>query len=291
MVECDNPPIRAHSVQNGRVMDLLQESGHVKTPKLTVRSDDSLSFGWEDVGRNLATTFEGFCSVHDSNLFRAIDSTIFDETDLEQLFLYSYRAAAREVHASVEAMIRLQSGYQNRIEAGLDRGDQPELAGMVALRQMLIASSTWEYKLELDEALVAREHNMLSYEIVWLHNQQPTLAVSACFDLDNRPNKPEPPRVMLNIFPVSEHDTVVIFGFTRKDAPAVTEYLQDLLGAAGSYQKYLISRLVLMHAENFVVAPSAFRSWVQEKRDCMLQFALKTLHFNTTDENQHLYLF
>jgi hypothetical protein len=73
------------------------------------------------VGRNFATTFEGFCSNHDAILFRPIETQIFDLANDEQLFLYAYRAIVRELHASMEAAIKLQFGYQGRVEAGLDK--------------------------------------------------------------------------------------------------------------------------------------------------------------------------
>jgi hypothetical protein len=134
-------------------MSLLQRNGHVKGPSYQIERDDSLSMIWRDIGRNLATTFEGFCSTHDTRLFLPIDTKPFDVTDQQQLFLYAYRAVARELHSSMEAAIRVQSTYQKRIEAGIDTGDQPEAAGMMAVERMLHAHSTYVYKSELDGAL------------------------------------------------------------------------------------------------------------------------------------------
>jgi hypothetical protein len=218
------------------------------------------------VGRNFATTFEGFCSNHDAILFRPIETQIFDLANDEQLFLYAYRAIVRELHASMEAAIKLQFGYQGRVEAGLDTGTEPEEAGLRAVDQMLVAHSTFEYKVELDRALTAARHDALIHKIVQLDDQAPVLAVSALFDLNNRPNDEEPPRIALNVFPISDKQTVVVFSFTHRDAPAVKDYLHDVLRASGAYQKYLISRMVLMHAENFIVAPSLFDTWSPEKK-------------------------
>lgn len=69
------------------------------------------------------------------------------------------------------------------------------------------------------------------------------------------------------------------------------EYIHDLLENAGTYQKYLLSRTLLLHAENFVVAPSIFDTWSQEKRDAILNFFLKTLRFGSSDQSEHFYLF
>jgi hypothetical protein len=255
------------------------------------KGDDPPAMVWRDAGRNLATTFEGFCSVHDSALFLPIDIRPFDTTSQEQLFLYAYRAVARELHALMEAAAKIQSMYQQRIEVGVDQGNQPEFAGIVALEHMMTAYSTYEYKTVLDLALEKKEFDILSHEVVLLTNQAPTIAASVFLDLDTRPNREDPPRVALNIFPVSKDDTVAIFSFVEADAGPVREYIHDLLESAGTYQKYLLSRMLLLHAENFVVAPPLFDMWSQEKRDAILNFFLKTLRFGSSEQSEHFYLF
>src|SRR5580658_6448922 len=122
---CTNPAIRAHSVQNAAVMDLLHRAGHVKALTHDRHNAESFALIWRDVGRNLATTFEGFCSTHDSSLFAPIDTSPLDLSDREQLFLYAYRAVARELLTSMEAAVKIQSMYQQRVEAGIDKGNEP----------------------------------------------------------------------------------------------------------------------------------------------------------------------
>jgi hypothetical protein len=288
---CQEPAIHAHSVQNGAVMALLHRDGHVKIPSSKIDKDESFTMVWQDIGRNLATTFDGFCSTHDATLFMPIDTRPLDVADREQLFLYAYRAVARELHASMNAAISVQSMYQQRVEAGIDKGDQPETAGMMAVERMLIAHSTYVYKTALDQALMKGRYEALTHKIIHLTNQEPTVAASVFFDLDSRPNEEEPHRVALNIFPTSNCETVAIFSFTEKDAVAILEYIRDVLQADGVYQKYLLSRMLLMHAENFVIAPSIFDSWSAKKRDVILDFFLKTVRFDSSEESEYLYLF
>jgi hypothetical protein len=288
---CAKLAIRAHSVQNAAVMDLLHREGHIKTLTHQLGNDDSFSVVWRDIGRNLATTFEGFCSTHDAALFEPIDTKPLDRTNREQLFLYAYRAVARELHASMEAAVKVQSMYQQRIGAGIDNGNEPEPAGMLAIELMMTAHSTYVYKTSLDQALLKDQFEVLAHEFVCLMNETPTIAASVFFDLDTRTNREDPPRVALNIFPVSTNETVAVFSFTDEDAGPVREYIRDIVESGGYYQKYLISRLLLLHAENFVVAPSVFDTWSQEKRDAILNFFVKTVRFGSDEQSQHLYLF
>ena len=288
---CTNPAIRAHSVQNAAVMDLLHRAGHVKVLTHDFHKANSFALNWRDVGRNLATTFEGFCSTHDAALFAPIDTRALDVTDREQLFLYAYRAVAKELHALMEATARTQILYQQRVEAGIDTGNEPEPAGMFALEQGMNMYSTYEYKSVLDQALEKRQFEILDHQIVRLTPQSPAIAASVFFDLDTRRYQEEPPRAALNIFPVSKDETVAVFSFTDADAEPAREYIGDILASYGNYQKYLISRLLLLHAENFVVAPSLFNTWSEAKRAMIRDFSLKTTRFGSDEQSEHLYLF
>lgn len=288
---CANIAIRAHSVQNAAVLDLLQGAGHVKVLTHDHHNADAFTLIWRDVGRNLATTFEGFCSEHDTALFAPIDTRPLDVSDLEQLFLFAYRAVARELHTLMEAAVRTQSMYQQRIEAGIDNGNEPELAGMMAVEHMMTAHSTFVYKTWLDQALLGRDFEILNHEIVRLAPQAPAIAASVFFDLDTRRYQDEPPRIALNIFPISRDETVAIFSFTDADAEPVREYIGDILRSSGENQKYLVSRLLLLHAENFVVAPAHFDTWSDAKRDAIRDFFLQTIRYGSAEQSEHFYLF
>lgn len=288
---CTSNAIRAHSVQNAGVMDLLHRNGHVKSLTPNRRNADQFELIWSDIGRNPATTFEGFCSEHDRALFLSIDTKPLDLRNLEQLFLYAYRAVARELHQLMEASVRTQSMYQQRIEAGIDNGNEPELAGLMAVEHMMTAHSTFVYKTSLDQALLDRDFRILTHEVVRLTSQTPAIAASVFFDLDTRRYQDEPPRIALNIFPLSGCETVAIFSFTDGDATPVREYIHEILTTSGDYQKYLISRLLLLHAENFVVAPALFETWGDAKRDAIREFFLQTVRYGSAQQSEHLYLF
>jgi hypothetical protein len=160
---CTAEAIRAHSIQNSQVLHLLARDGHVKalTKKIDGNSGPVISF--DDVGRNRATTFAGFCSEHDSNIFKALDLNPFNPANPEHLFLIAYRAVARELHAQMDGAAKIQGSYQKRVELGIDSGDGPTPAGMVAVEHMMRSYLTYVYKCSLDEALVSQNYAALSH--------------------------------------------------------------------------------------------------------------------------------
>ena len=65
-------PIRAHSIQNSQVIDLLQTNGHVIALRLNF-SAAGPEISFDSVGRNYASTFTGLCEKHDAELFELIN--------------------------------------------------------------------------------------------------------------------------------------------------------------------------------------------------------------------------
>src|SRR5689334_1962604 len=83
---CTEDAIRAHSVQNSRMLEALQESGHVIAPRLDL-SVTGARVSFERTGRNQATTFHGLCSAHDTALFSPIETQDIDLGNPQHLFL------------------------------------------------------------------------------------------------------------------------------------------------------------------------------------------------------------
>ena len=72
---CAEKPIDAHSIQNAKVLELIQTNGHVLMPDFRlVDGEPKLEFA--KIGRNDASTFTGLCSKHDTELFKSIDTAV-----------------------------------------------------------------------------------------------------------------------------------------------------------------------------------------------------------------------
>jgi hypothetical protein len=88
----------AHSVQRALIARHLAEKNHVL--RFVASADPKIhkcGFKSERVGINKATTFFGFCSRHDSDLFRPLETRSF-EFERSQIALLGFRALSREVY-------------------------------------------------------------------------------------------------------------------------------------------------------------------------------------------------
>lgn len=291
-VLCENKAVRAHSVQNATALDLLAVDGHVIVPahRMTLERFD---VALEPVGRNKATTFKGLCAEHDEAIFAPIDKVPVDFSSEQHLFLLAYRAVLFELHASCAAGWLLQMGYQKRVELGFDASDRPTPAGLFATDRLIGAYETFQYKVEFDKILAKPGYALLESDVIELVVERPTVAASAVFSLDGQANvEGDIVRVSLSILPVDHDRTLVVFSYLPKDAPAARSGLDRILGAAGAYQKYELSRYLLNHCANFVLAPDFVDQWSHHKSNAIADYFRRTILQNDLDfEHADLMLF
>ena len=291
-MQCQNAAIRAHSIQNSRVLDLLVDNGHVVGFKrrVDIKSGPTIEFGL--IGRNEAATFAGLCADHDRAIFAPIDTQEIDRNNPQLLFLLAYRSVLRELHATMEGAVKVQSGYLKRVELGICPGDQPSEVGLFAVERMMVSYETFMYKAKYDKVLLTGSFDSIQHDAVLLEDQLPTIAASALFSIDKLRVDDDIVRVALNILPVHKNATVVLFSYLSKDAPLARSELDRILNTAGHYQKYELSRTLLSYCENFVIAPAYFSTWTTRKKKVVREYYARTILSNDLSyEDEDLFLF
>jgi len=280
---CSNQAIRAHSVQNARAFDLLCEEGHVIAPVLRLRAGNGPDISLERVGRNRATTFLGLCSIHDQQLFAPIEKHALDIHDQRHQFLLAYRATYYETHATAAAAVLLQSGYRKTTDLGINPHDAPSRAGMAAVERMVVSYETWKYKSILDEAYLEGRFDALEHDLLELRVNRPTIAASVLFSLDDVERGDDVVRVCLTVLPVEPTLTYALLSYLPQDAALARASLTRVLDSHGNYQQYELSRRLLNHGQNFVLAPSFVASWSATRLETVTDLFRRTIFHNDLD--------
>ena len=289
---CPNPTIRAHSVQNAQVLDLLAVNGHLVAPTVRMDGRSGVSLEFARIGRNRATTFAGLCADHDRDLFLRIETAPIDPEDPEHAFLLSYRAVLYELHATCAAATMLQLGYQKRVNLGLDPREQPSQAGMYATERMIVSYETFMYKLAFDAAYAKRDFSCLSHDLVPLSVARPTIAASALFSMDHLQRGDDTVRATLTVLPLAKDRTVALFSYLNEDAELARSELANILTAKEGEVLRPLSVRLLNNCQNFVVAPDYFAGWSPEKLASITTFFTQTLmHDDLDNPSPHLQLF
>ncbi|WP_375204573.1 hypothetical protein [Hyphococcus sp.] len=227
----------------------------------------NLHGGFELIGRNEATTFRGLCSKHDTALFERIDKGPLDPADPEVSFLLGWRAVTQELHENISAASRLQSAYSAKVENGELSGDVPSPLGNEATSWIITAYATHLYREERWNPVFAdKNYARLRFKTFKLTRVEPVIAASGMFSIDEANRLGDRVRMTLNVWPDSEGDTIVQFGFARRDTGQAAKFIRSLTHKRDELCAEKFSTAILNHLQNFVISPNAYEAWSDEKR-------------------------
>ncbi|WP_419749747.1 SEC-C metal-binding domain-containing protein [Terrisporobacter petrolearius] len=114
--KCSEKIIKAHAIQNNRILNKLSQNGYV----VTMDGSSSLIFQSDQKkGRKIATTFTGFCSYHDKILFQEIEDREFNKSQ-KQIFLWTYRTQSWHYNKKQEQINANNLFIDNMINQGYE---------------------------------------------------------------------------------------------------------------------------------------------------------------------------
>ena len=270
--ECPEPAIAAHSVQRSRFIKPLAEDGHVLAFKLDATARNGLSIDMRLVGVNQATTFTGLCANHDNAIFSPIEKQEIDFTDSEQLFLLAYRCVLSELHEQMLSASRVQGAYFSRVRQGIDSGSEPSHAGLQATQRLILAYEAYQYKCTLDAELNARRFKFLRHEVIRVPTKMATVAGNAVYSVDNVDVGDSWLRMHLNVLPISQSETVVVFSYLKEASKKALRHLTPVLSSRDAADRLKLSQFILDGGGNTVFRPSFVQAWSSTKRDAVLTY-------------------
>lgn len=167
--ECSKKIINAHTIsKSGSLKEIADESNHVLGLKISlpniIKNEGKLVP--ERIGINQASTFKGFCSIHDKSLFSCIEDREFVGDD-EQCLALMYRSVAKEIYAK-EGGLNTSEFIKNG-DKGKHPLDQIFIQNFVANHQKGIKAAITELselKSQLDDQLLGKSSGNLSHLII-----------------------------------------------------------------------------------------------------------------------------
>ena len=127
--ECSKIFVKAHTVPKSGSLQQIARNGHVYSyiQSLGIPTKYESRLQPQLVGINKASTFAGFCSVHDNTIFSKVENQSFVASQ-EQCFLLAYRALARELYTkkSQESL----SNVRRQADKGKSLGQQFSIQAM-----------------------------------------------------------------------------------------------------------------------------------------------------------------
>lgn len=261
--DCSEDIIKAHSIQNNRILNKLAVNGHV----ISMKHDKLIFMSGQETGRKIASTFTGFCGYHDKTTFQEIEDKVFVGSQ-KQLFLFAYRAFALEYHKKQEQfkMFRIQFSKKPSIAKSKELMD--------SYKAMLLGlKDNDKTKEHLDEALLNGNYDILNHYI-WEIPFEIEFAVSTTFSLHydlcgNKINDyftAERIRsIFVNIFP-EEGRSFCLFSWLKIDNECYEEFGKQFEALDEEKKKKYLNNLLPIMTENIIISPRLWQLWGESKQ-------------------------
>lgn len=263
--KCSNNIVKAHSIQNNRILCRLDNDGHIYMIKRAAFNSEAKS-SFKLVGRRKATTFTGFCALHDKKIFQPIEDTEYIGS-AEQDFLFSYRILSFEYHTKLQALRGLASTF------GRERQLLNISHNSAALKGHLLGTKClFSHQSVFDNALVSKDYSsieMVKFEL----DESIKFAVSSGFFLEydlngnivNRLGSENMKLLMMTIFP-QDNKSYIIFSWLKEHSSVYNKFKEQLCSLDVDELKQCLNNLIPLYCENAVYNPVLINSWSEDER-------------------------
>ncbi|MDF9841776.1 MULTISPECIES: hypothetical protein [unclassified Paenibacillus] len=280
---CSERIIKAHSIQNNKILNKISENGEVLMFGNELDESFELKAVMKKEGRKRATTFTGFCGHHDTTIFNPIENLDYQIGNKQQEFLFAYRALAHEYHAkkstaeiarkSLELIKKGEFVELNKIFEQRGEPSQDHIQFMrIMFEAFLEGSKDAEERLEIARV---RMNGFLDYgyfdELITEVIEFPEeyhIATSATViiekdlegnivnDLNDFQTALAP--TFVTVFPQSGK-TYVLLSYLKRNQRRFKFIKSQILTKSVPEQKIIISNLLISYVENLAFSPIKWR--------------------------------
>jgi len=282
--KCSEKIIKAHSIQNNRILKKISDEGYVVMFNVSPESFNPRNPGirMKETGRRVATTFTGFCSYHDQMLFADIDNNDYSIGDKKKNFLFAFRALVFELYKK-ERTIAL---FESIKKEGLAKSKEAskEVKDALMGEEMGVADLRYYFELFKD-GIEFNNYDILETVVLRLNNEH-LLAVNSVLGLDydmegkkinDLTNFKERQKILfVNIFP-QKGITFAILSWIKKDKDVFSDFKKQILSLKKEREKTdLLNNLIIYYIENFALSPAIWNTFTSKERGLFEQIFISS---------------
>lgn len=274
---CSGSIIQAHTISKSGSLKTISESGHVMgtKPSLAQLIKNNGKLTLSKVGINQASTFSGFCSYHDKELFSPLEDAPIILSD-EQLFLLAYRSLSRELYAKQETTKTAELLRQS--DRGQAIADQVSIQGTANAYGFGIDLALKELnniKAQMDDMLANKKFSSMNHCIIELASSPKVLVSSSTqpeFDFNgNRLQDFGNPHQMMShiIFNCISYDErgCFVFSWLNDSDDICSRFIDSLINIGDQDISNALVRLCYSFAENTWASPIWWESLNSDQKD------------------------
>ena len=293
--ECDEKIIKAHAIQNNRILNKISEKGMV----VSMDGVEHLVFqSAETKGRKIATIFTGFCKYHDKTLFQEIEDKPFTCTS-KQLFLLTYRTLAWHYHKKQEQINATTIHYEKMRREGYDLAKSDDFLDYLSMLSIGHSDNDIEKKC-FDTYLLDGNYDMIS-AVVWEIPYEVNFAVSMMTELEhdiqgNQLNDmlaDEPTKkIYLNIFP-AEGKSFCIWSWLQDNDKCYSAFGKQFEHLSVADRENYLNNNLPRWTDSIVISPRLWNYWQPSIQEAFITHANFDVLYRQMEEetNEYAYKF
>lgn len=286
---CRGGIVRAHTVQRSGGLSRIARDGHVYrfASDLLALDKNNGTFPVTPVGVKQATTFTGFCALHDAATFRPLETQPFVASP-EQVFLLGYRAVCRELYTKrwEAAVVPSHREADRGLAPLLQRAHQAHV-DRLAFSMNAGLTDVEHTKAAYDDALLRGDFSRVSAYVLHFDRTPDVLCSGGCLleaDFAGNPLQREalsdpaarPAETSLSILPTDTGGAAVFCWLGHTEAGAAFTRSLDALADDGV--GHAVVRFVFEFLENKVMAPSWWDGLPEAARQALTQRMMTALN-------------
>ena len=263
---CSSNIIKAHSIQNNRILSKIAENGKVLMPKL---KSGFIPSDLTEYGRNEATTFTGFCGAHDKSLFQPIEDRDFI-CSIEQIFFFTYRAFSAVFHGKCESSKLIDYFINKYPEKHLtyeDTGDWNQAIIDLLPEKKLFDDSLLQKKFDNITSIVWEFSNFSHFAASGMDTPKYDFNGNLIQELNNKDYLPG--HIFYYVFP-QNNKTFAIIAWQKKFDLLFSNIKEKLLSLSYEERKKYLSNILPKITENIVIKPSSWYSLPKAQQENFL---------------------
>jgi len=265
---CGKKSIKAHSISNTRLLLKLSDNGKV----MYFDKEHTKAGTLVETGRGAASTFGGFCGTHDK-IFHPIDAEDYITGDAEQGYLFAMRASAKELNTK----LTVQHTLNEQLQVGILAGYPIDTTHLEYYREGLNmgVQDLQSFRKIFMDTFPKSKFGVIETTEITTDRELP-MAVCSTFNIELSPsgkmiNDLSPSgyggRVkpcFITVFP-QNGKTYCLLSYFRRDRRDF-EFLKKLSVDTELEKETLISNLITVYTENFVMNPSHWQKLEEETK-------------------------
>lgn len=284
---------KSHAIQRNKVLKTISECNHVYKPEVDMQSDKP-SMKIKRVGIKDASTFPGFCSIHEQ-LFESFEKKGSIDTKFEAL-LQSYRTICREI-VFRENEKNILISQRDEYFRNLEKDSQQYILNELEKKKLSVSfgkislSNVNDFLLYLFNNTINLIDNIISdlekYMISSINNNDDIISKEFTIDYQfpiaiagfgNQKYKYFGEKrnfiLILNVIPYKNQTTIICY--TLKEHESIFQsyidfYTQNILTILNLTESFMINA-----SDHWYVKPSFWDSMVEIKKEYILQCLLYT---------------